>query len=102
MHRNLFFQEILNKIENEVQTETQRGQTAKYIPALAHQDLSQFAMAVHTIDGQEFQVGSASQFFSIQSIAKVISLTLALKILGKDLWQRVGVEPSGSAFNSLV
>jgi glutaminase len=96
------FQEILNKIENELQNETQRGQAANYIPALANQDLNQFAMAVHTVDGQEYQIGSATHFFSIQSIAKVFTLSMAMQKYDEQVWKRVGKEPSGTRFNSLV
>src|SRR3546814_19807688 len=49
-----------------------------------------------------FEVGDAGQPFSIQSISKVFTLTMALEAAGDDLWQRVGREPSGNAFNSLV
>jgi glutaminase len=50
----------------------------------------------------EFGIGSCYQKFSIQSVAKVLSLTLAYKMLGEKIWERLGVEPSGTPFNSLV
>jgi glutaminase len=95
-------QEILEQIQKEVNELSDRGKAADYIPALAHQDLDQFAMAVHTVDGQEFSVGQANEFFSIQSIAKVFSLSLAMKQFDEKVWERVGKEPSGTRFNSLV
>ena len=59
-------------------------------------------MAVCSIDGDEWVTGDADEPFSIQSISKVFSLLLALEIQGSKLWDRVGREPSGTAFNSLV
>lgn len=93
---------ILDQIAQEVSQISDRGKPANYIPALAHQNLNQFAMAVHTIDGQEFNVGQAKEFFSIQSISKVFTLAMAIKEFDEDVWKRVGKEPSGTRFNSLV
>jgi glutaminase len=59
-------------------------------------------MAVATLDGRICSVGDARTRFSIQSISKVFTLTLALDALGGELWRRVGREPSGNSFNSLV
>jgi glutaminase len=59
-------------------------------------------MAIAMAGGETVCAGDASNDFSIQSISKVFSLTLALSRLGDNLWQRVGREPSGSAFNSIV
>lgn len=55
-----------------------------------------------TADGREYAAGDADEPLSIQSISKVFALTLALGEIGEALWQRVGREPSGSAFNSIV
>jgi glutaminase len=55
-----------------------------------------------TVDGEAAAVGDAHDRFSIQSISKVFTLTLALDKVGDDLWRRVGREPSGSPFNSIV
>ncbi len=55
-----------------------------------------------TVEGDQFHVGDAKHRFTVQSISKVFSLTLALDYIGAALWERVGREPSGSAFNSLV
>ncbi len=95
-------QEILLQIEQEVHSDTSRGKAADYIPALAEIDLNKFGMAVHTIDGQEYKVGQADEFFSIQSIAKVFSLSMAMQQFDEKVWDRVGKEPSGTRFNSLV
>lgn len=95
-------QEILDQIALEVGEISERGKPADYIPALAHQDTDQFGMAVHTVEGEEFSVGQANEFFSIQSIAKVFTLSLAMKQFDEEVWKRVGKEPSGTRFNSLV
>jgi glutaminase len=57
---------------------------------------------VTTVDGQEFVAGDADTPFSIQSVSKVFTLTLALGMVGDRLWNRVGREPSGTPFNSIV
>ncbi|MCL4145805.1 UNVERIFIED_CONTAM: hypothetical protein GTU68_046482 [Idotea baltica] len=75
---------------------------ASYIPELAHVDSKNFGVHITTIDGSNFGVGNCSDKFSIQSIAKVLSLSLAYSILGNKIWDRVGVEPSGTPFNSLL
>lgn len=95
-------QEILEKIQAEIKLISDKGQLANYIPALAEQDVNHFGMAVHTIDGKDFKIGQADDFFSIQSIAKVFTLSLAMKKFDENVWARVGKEPSGTAFNSLV
>jgi glutaminase len=81
---------------------TDRGKVADYIPSLGCIDPGQFGIAVVTADGALHAGGDADTAFSIQSVSKVFALTLALGKVGSDLWKRVGVEPSGSAFNSVV
>ena len=80
----------------------ERGRVADYIPALARVDAGQFGIAVILADGSVHCAGNADTPFSIQSISKVFALTMALGKVGADLWHRVGREPSGSAFNSIV
>ncbi|MFK7889332.1 MAG: glutaminase [Granulosicoccus sp.] len=99
---SLSLQELLTEIAESVKPLTGKGQVASYIPALARVNPEQFGMAVHTVDGQSFSTGDATTGFSIQSISKVLSLTLAIEHHGRKLWQRVGREPSGDPFNSLV
>ncbi|MCP1469815.1 glutaminase [Sphingobium sp. OAS761] len=79
-----------------------RGRVADYIPELAKVDPAYFGMAVATADGRMLCGGHATTPFSIQSISKVFALTLALGKVGDQLWNRVGREPSGNAFNSIV
>ena len=82
--------------------ETDRGRVADYIPALARVSPDQFGIAVVEADDTEHEAGDATTPFSIQSVSKVFALTLALNRIGPALWERVGREPSGSAFNSIV
>ncbi|MDB5715232.1 MAG: glutaminase [Sphingomonadales bacterium] len=79
-----------------------RGKVADYIPSLAGVDPKNFGIAIVTADGVVHRGGDADTSFSIQSVSKVFALTLALGKIGETLWRRVGVEPSGSAFNSVV
>jgi glutaminase len=79
-----------------------RGKVADYIPSLGGVDPQRFGIAIVTPDGAVNCGGDAEMPFSIQSVSKVFALTLALGKAGPDLWKRVGVEPSGSAFNSVV
>ena len=75
---------------------------ADYIPALAKVDPSRFGLAVVTVGGEVFTLGDAEEPFSIQSVSKVFTLTMALGRVGEALWKRVGREPSGTPFNSIV
>jgi glutaminase len=96
------YQTILEEIRAEVQPLLGQGRVAEYIPPLARVSRDRFGMVVRTVDNQLFSVGDANERFSIQSIAKVFSLTLAMRLEGDAIWARVGREPSGTAFNSLV
>ncbi|MCK9271688.1 MAG: glutaminase [Bacteroidales bacterium] len=78
------------------------GELATYIPELAHVDPNKFGVCLSTVDNRQFSYGNATDRFSIQSIAKVLALSMAYKMPGGEIWERVGVEPSGSPFNSLV
>lgn len=93
---------ILDEIAAEMATIEQRGIVASYIPPLAAVPASKFGIAVVLHDGSVHAAGDADEAFSIQSISKVFALTLALGAVGDQLWKRVGREPSGSAFNSIV
>src|SRR5260221_10074384 len=95
-------QSVLDRIFEEVQPLLGQGSVASYIPELAKVHNDRFGMAVVMMDGQVHTVGHAREAFSIQSISKLFSLTLAFQLVGDELWNRVGREPSGTAFNSLV
>jgi len=96
------YQLILEEIEKEIQPFLNDGKLANYIPALASVDDKKFAMSIHLFDGTSYHIGDSSLKFSIQSISKVFTFTLALNYYGKDLYKRVGHEPSGDPFNSLI
>ncbi len=96
------YQKILDEIYDEIQPELMRGKVADYIPALAEVPKGQFAMTVTLEDGRSYSVGESQKRFSIQSISKVFTFTQALHLYSKSLYSRVGVEPSGNPFNSLV
>lgn len=95
-------QDILNEIVATVGSGDDRGKPADYIPQLACIDPNQFAITVAMADGRVFSAGDSDQLFSIQSISKVFTLTIALGKLGDAVWARVGREPSGDPFNSIV
>ncbi len=95
-------QTVLEEIAADLKTTTERGKVASYIPELAKVDPGHFGIAVLTPDGALHAAGDADTAFSIQSISKVFTLTLALGQVGDTLWNRVGREPSGNPFNSIV
>jgi glutaminase len=78
------------------------GRVASYIPALARVDPNKLGIAFADKDGRVHGAGDCDEPFSIQSISKVFTLALALERAGVSLWDKVGREPSGSAFNSIV
>ncbi|MBX9458945.1 MAG: glutaminase [Rhizobium sp.] len=94
--------DVLDGVWSDVSAHLGEGKVADYIPALAKVDPSKFGMAVMTVDGELFTMGDAEEPFSIQSVSKVFTLTLALGRVGEAIWKRVGREPSGTPFNSIV
>lgn len=96
------YQQILENIYQSILPYAQEGKQADYIPALAKVNPDQFGMCIHTIYGEIYSIEQADTRFSIQSISKVFALAMCLSLKGDDLWKRVGKEPSGTAFNSLV
>ena len=93
---------IVARIAGEMAEQEERGAVADYIPALGAVSAEAFGMAVVMADGAVHLAGDAQVPFSIQSVSKVFGLTMALGAAGDGLWARVGREPSGSAFNSIV
>ena len=93
---------VVKEISGEMAQRPDRGEVATYIPELAHVDANAFGLAVIDAEGHVATGGDADTHFSIQSISKVFTLTLALGMAGDRLWRRVGREPSGSPFNSVV
>ncbi len=96
------YQATLDRIHVALQPVIGQGKVASYIPELANVAPDQFGMAVVDFAGNVYSVGDATKRFSIQSISKLFALTLAFQREGDSLWTRVGREPSGNPFNSLV
>ena len=96
------WQGVLDQITEDIGPYCGQGAVADYIPALAEQDPSAFAIAFTSVEGQTYQAGQADEAFSIQSIVKVFNIVLALELEGEGVWERVGREPSGDPFNSIV
>ncbi len=101
-NKKVNYQKELETVYDDIRPHIGKGKVAGYIPALACISPKKFGMAIHTIHGDEYVVGDANERFSIQSISKVFTLTLAMNCVGERLWRRVGKEPSGDPFNSLV
>ncbi|MCG8616639.1 MAG: glutaminase, partial [Desulfobacterales bacterium] len=78
------YDRILREIHQEVTPALAAGKVADYIPKLASVPADRFGMAVHTLDGDIYTIGDAGERFSIQSISKVYTLTLALKFIGEE------------------
>ncbi len=96
------YPELLRQVLADVESARGAGRLADYIPMLAAVDPRKLGLAVATVDGETFGVGDCDEAFSIQSISKVFGLALVLAGEGDRLWERVGREPSGNAFNSLI
>ena len=93
---------VVADIAHKLQRRADRGEVASYIPELAEVDPGRFGIAVVAADGSVTVAGDSEVSFSVQSITKVFTLTLALGIMGDRLWHRVGREPSGNPFNSIL
>ena len=96
------YQQILEEIYLQSKSLPIIGNIATTIPELANVNPDKFGICLTTIDGKEFSVGDSNEKFSIQSVSKALSVTLAFSHYGEKIWERVGVEPSGNPFNSLV
>lgn len=93
---------IIRKIYSKYAESTGIGKVADYIAPLAKVSPCKYAISVCTIDGQKINIGDYAEPFSIQSISKVFTLSMLAPLVGEEIWECVGKEPSGSAFNSLV
>jgi glutaminase len=94
--------EVLREIHARCATNDD-GRIADYIPELAKADRRWFGITIATTDGQVFQVGECKQLFTVQSISKPFVYGLALEDHGLDrVLSRVGVEPTGEAFNAII
>lgn len=95
-------EQLLQDICARVSREKDRGKVADYIPALREIDPEKFGIAIAFPDGRQITAGDCDEAFSIQSISKLFTLALSLGQSGDAIWRRVGREPSGNAFNSIV
>ncbi len=78
------------------------GQLADYIPELTKADSNWFGISLFTADGHGYSVGDTSQLFTIQSVSKAFTYGMILDEHGVEkVNSRIGVEPSGEAFNSI-
>jgi len=102
MQNQFKFSEVINKTINEAKKQQGIGDLADYIPELASVDKDKFGLSLELISSKTFKYGDSEEKFSIQSIAKVFALSIAVSILDENIWDRIGVEPSGTAFNSLL
>jgi glutaminase len=93
---------VVREICDEVEHTSETGHSSEEIEALSKRDPSLFGMAIFTREGELICGGDADEAFSIQSISKVFSLALAVQEYGEDLWDRVGRDPSGDPFNSII
>ena len=93
---------VLDEIARSAPSAASGGRVADYIPALARVPATRFGMATAQLDGRVHKVGDADEAFSIQSISKLFLLALALPVVGRALWERLGREPSGNPYNSLL
>lgn len=93
---------VLEEILEEIQPILNEGKVADYIPALADVNPNQFAMTLTLFDGTIYSIGCSEAKFSIQSISKVFTFTKSLNLYSTLLYDRVGKEPSGNPFNSLI
>jgi glutaminase len=98
----LEYKRVLDGVADAVRGVLGTGRVPDQIPVLASADPHMFGLAVATVEGEVHGVGEWRRRFSIQSISKVFTLALVIEKDGDALWTRVGREPSGTSFNSLV
>lgn len=96
------YQNILESIRRDITPLEKEGKQADYIPALAAVNPDQWGICINTLKGEHYALGDWQVPFSLQSITKVFALAMALSLEGDNLWLRMGKEPSGTAFNSLI
>lgn len=95
------YKKIFSKINEALIQTNDSGEVASYIEELGNVDPTKFGVHLTTVNHLHYHFGDSEEKFSIQSIAKVLALVLAYKLEDEKLWERVGIEPSGTSFNSL-
>lgn len=96
------YQLIIKKIYDDILSKENKGKVPDYIPEIACISENKFGVSFADLKGSTFGTGDFLEKFSIQSISKVFALTFVYEKVGEKLWERVDVEPSGNAFNSLI
>ncbi|TLF44487.1 glutaminase [Maribacter aurantiacus] len=97
----LDFKNILHTIYEETKQLSDTGRVATYIPELACVPEDKFGICLLDIEKESYQIGDFDERFSVQSISKVLTLAMAMGLIGEKIWDRVDVEPSGDPFNHL-
>lgn len=102
MDTTIDYDKVMNGIYGSICKMPNDGKVADYIPELSKVDPNRFGACLRTVDDELYGVGDWQTKFSIQSISKVLALSMAYRTSGDEIWSRVDVEPSGTAFNSLL
>ncbi|MDP9412710.1 MAG: glutaminase [Pseudomonadota bacterium] len=96
------YQALVDAVLSDADVYRGHGDVACHIPALAQVDPKKLGIAIALADGSTYVAGDGDQPFSIQSISTIFTLSITLGHIGAALWNHVGREPAGSAFNALV
>ena len=96
------YKRIIEEVFLDVKNQEDTGKVANYIPELAFVDENNFGVSITNINKENFGIGNFDKKFSIQSVSKILTLTLAYRFEGGKIWDRVDVEPSWNPFNSLL
>ena len=95
--------EIIQRAMDLAREEIPKGAVATYIPELGKMDPHQLGICLYPLKGDKITLGDCDVRFTMQSVSKVIMLIVALEVCGlKPVFRKVGMEPSGEAFDSLV
>ncbi|HOX48271.1 MAG TPA: glutaminase, partial [Spirochaetales bacterium] len=96
-------QTLLDRLVAEGRSLAERGRPASYIPALAKADPGLVGLALADGEGRLLEAGDSRARFTIQSVSKAFALAFALEARGEEaVFSRVGKEPSGDPFNSII
>lgn len=98
----MLYEDTIKKIYELFVGDYHQGSVASYIPALSKVSPNNYSISVCDLEGGEFSIGNSDEKFTIQSISKVFTLALVSRHMEEELWNYVGREPSGTAFNSLI
>jgi len=102
LNEEVDYKKVFLELEQELKNIDDSGEVASYIPEFVSVDPDKFGIHLMTTEKESFGFGDYDEKFSIQSISKVLALSMAFELEGEKLWSRVGVEPSGTPFNSLI